>query len=1213
LRRWGFALSLTVLALIPQAADAFQGSNGRIAYSSGGSLSTVKADGTERASVGSNSSDADPAFSPLGLRIAVERDTTTSNRDIWIMHSNGSGQRRLTNASDTEEDPAWSPDGGKLAYTRVVSGNRDIYTANADGTNVRRLTTSSYAEYSPAWSHSGKIAFVRTLSGNNEIYTMNPDGSGLRRVTSRSAQDTSPSWSPDSGKISFVSNGDVYTVRPDGGGLQRLTTGGGLDPSFAPDGSKIAFVRGSAGDREVHVMNTDGSGVQKLTTESADARDPDWQSTGHDPVIAGAGDIACDPASTYFNGGAGTLTDCRHRYTANPLLNMDLNKLITIGDLQYTEGTLNQFDASYNPSWGLDAMKGITAPSVGNHEYRTPGAADYFDYFNGAGSSSGPAGDRDKGYYSYDLGDKWHIVVLNSDCGYPLPSANVPGGCGAGSPQEEWLRADLAASKRPCTLAYFHHPHFRSGTDAASGHQKAFWRALYDAGADLVLNGHDHNYQRLAPQDPDGRLDTSRGIRQIVVGSGGKSLVASDPVPNTEVNHSSTYGVLKLTLRPARYEWKFVPEAGRTFTDSGSTSCHAKPSASVAAPTKLTATNGDRKVSLAWSHPAGSEIDGYNVYRSSTPGGPYTKINGSVVPTVGSDTEATYTDMGVENGTRYYYVVKAVKSGTESAASNEVSANPTSSPRYRDKVFTTSGLISYWRLGEASGTRAADEKGVYPGYYEGGPALGEPGALSGDADTAARFDGTNDEMDAGGSSLALTTEGTLEGWFKWDSGVALLRDSTLDGGWILAYDSGGKLAYRVGGATYTTDRTTASVRDGWHHFALTAASGDTAFYVDGALVHRGVDAGRTMAQMPWHVMRNGNQTTQFTQGLADELALYGRALPIETLQEHYGAGSGDTTPPTGPAGLTATAGNASVSLDWADNSESDVGGYDVYRSRSPGGPYEKVNGSRLSRSEHTDTGLSNGTTYHYVVKAVDTSANASANSSEVTATPGQRSYRETVLGTSGLVSYWRLGEASGTSARDEKLINPGSYVGGAALGRQPGAIANDPDPAVGFAAGSNDFVDLDDVSLGEGNGFSVEAWVKTTGSRTNEWIVGEGSTLSPTPIWGLVHEGANARAYLRSDSAAANVVGSRAINDGQWHHLIVTVERPGSISLYVDGSLDGTSAAPTGNMALDASTIGILRRSTLGSELGGEVDEVSTYDRVLSNATVQDHYRQGAP
>jgi hypothetical protein len=205
---------------------------------------------------------------------------------------------------------------------------------------------------------------------------------------------------------------------------------------------------------------------------------------------------------------------------------------------------------------------------------------------------------------------------------------------------------------------------------------------------------------------------------------------------------------------------------------------------------------------------------------------------------------------------------------------------------YAAAVRSTPGLRSYWRLGDGSGTLALDLNRTADGTYRNGVALGQPGAVSGDPDTAAGFDGANDEMSAGASALALRTIGSLEGWFDWRGGVALMRDSTSGGGWILAFDQGGRLAYRVGGTTFVTDRSTASLRGGWHHLALTVAGGATAFYIDGELVHSGAGAGAAAAVMPWRVMRNGN-FAQFSTGTADEVAIYDQALTADTVKEHY--------------------------------------------------------------------------------------------------------------------------------------------------------------------------------------------------------------------------------------------------------------------------------------------------------------------------------------
>jgi hypothetical protein len=232
---------------------------------------------------------------------------------------------------------------------------------------------------------------------------------------------------------------------------------------------------------------------------------------------------------------------------------------MALGDLAYPNGTAEDFKC-YDKTWGR--VKDRTRPAVGNHEFHSSGATYYFQYFGAA------AGDPKTGYYSYDLGS-WHIVVLNSEC------AEV-GGCGAGSPEEKWLRTDLAAHPAGCMLAYFHKPRFSSGLNHGNDPEVgAFWQALYDYNAELILNGHDHDYERFAPQDPNGNADPKRGIREFVVGTGGKShRLFGVRKKNSEVRNDSAYGVLKLTLKATGYDWKFIPEAGKRFTDSGSGSCH---------------------------------------------------------------------------------------------------------------------------------------------------------------------------------------------------------------------------------------------------------------------------------------------------------------------------------------------------------------------------------------------------------------------------------------------------------------------------------------------------------------------------------------------------------------------------------------------------------------------------------------------------------------
>nr|WP_273378020.1 metallophosphoesterase [Actinopolymorpha pittospori] len=246
-----------------------------------------------------------------------------------------------------------------------------------------------------------------------------------------------------------------------------------------------------------------------------------------------------------------------------------------LADGQYDVGTLEAFQSSYDKSWG--AFKDMTYPAVGNHEYAQayyPGArADgFFDYFNGVGQADGRAGDRERGYYSYDLG-RWHVVALNSECGVVS--------CAPGSGQYRWFEQDLQAHPNKCTLVYWHKPIFSALTPGGVGNPDTtpLWRLAQQHGVDLVLNGHDHNYQRYAPQDADGKADPT-GIREIVIGTGGVGFHPGiTQVPNLEVGNADTFGALRLTLRPTGYDWAFTPEPGDngTFTDAGSARCTAVP------------------------------------------------------------------------------------------------------------------------------------------------------------------------------------------------------------------------------------------------------------------------------------------------------------------------------------------------------------------------------------------------------------------------------------------------------------------------------------------------------------------------------------------------------------------------------------------------------------------------------------------------------------
>lgn len=293
------------------------------------------------------------------------------------------------------------------------------------------------------------------------------------------------------------------------------------------------------------------AGCGSGSAASGDPRPAPHRAPVSGPVLVAAGDIACAP------GEQRTAATCRQADTAALIARIDPDAVAALGDLQYPLGSLADFERSFGRSWGR--FKARMHPVPGNHEYGTPGAAGYFGYF---GDRAGPAR---RGWYSYELGS-WHVVALDANCGTV--------GCATGSPQQRWLRADLARHPRRCTLAYWHQPRFSSGLHGSDAALAPLWRTLQDASADVVLSGHDHDYERFAPQAADGHADARRGVVQFVVGTGGAS---SYPIlfarPNSRAR-ASTFGVLKLTLGRGRYAWRFVGTPGERFHDAGEARCH---------------------------------------------------------------------------------------------------------------------------------------------------------------------------------------------------------------------------------------------------------------------------------------------------------------------------------------------------------------------------------------------------------------------------------------------------------------------------------------------------------------------------------------------------------------------------------------------------------------------------------------------------------------
>jgi hypothetical protein len=508
-----------------------------------------------------------------------------------------------------------------------------------------------------------------------------------------------------------------------------------------------------------------------------------------DPVMFAAGSIA----SCYDSGASRTAT----------LLSTRPDALVQLlGNNAYESGQPSDYRDCYDPTWG--AVKARTRPAVGNHDMDTvsggpPAGTGYANYFSRQLAPLGPsASDLTKLYYSYDLG-AWHIVVLNDTC----IDGGTPG-CDEAA-QEEWLRNDLSTHANTCVLAVSNRPRWSS--DRGNGNKPSegvFWNILYEYGAELVLAGATHHYERFAPQDPSGSLDVSWGIREIVSGHGGYSSNGmGTQQPNSEVYDASSYGVLELTLHPASYDWRFLPvadgvePAGGSFTDSGSANCHGRP--------------------------------------------------------------------------------------------------PLEPPSYREQVLSASPG-AYWRLGETSGTSAADETGANPGTYDS-VELNQPGALSSDGNPSASFDGVQSHVSVPPSpSFDMSSAVTVEFWAKRRtiSGTyQVLVGKPGDGHsknenyavWLTP--SNKYTAYFGNGASVVAVQTPAILDTNWHYVVATNDGSTVKIYLDGVLKQTTFTTlSLTPNSQPLNLGR-GNGNRYFFNGSLDEVAVYPNALSAGSVQAHY--------------------------------------------------------------------------------------------------------------------------------------------------------------------------------------------------------------------------------------------------------------------------------------------------------------------------------------
>jgi PKD repeat protein len=704
-----------------------------------------------------------------------------------------------------------------------------------------------------------------------------------------------------------------------------------------------------------HTYSGAGTYTVSLTARNANGSDTKTRQdlisvAAHNPVIAAAGDIACPPGSSV------TPTTCQQEATSNLLVAGGYDGVLPLGDNQYNNGELVNYQQVFDPTWGR--VRQVVHPTPGNHEYQTPGATGYFSYF---GAAAGPDG---RGYYSFDLGS-WHLISLDSE---------IP--MGVGSPQETWLRNDLAANAGNCVLAYWHQPLYTS--DSVYGPGIAAVRPLYDelyyAGADVVLNGHAHDYERFAPQNPYGSADADHGLREFVVGTGGaEQRPLGTRLPNSVVFNSGSFGLLTMTLQQGAYSWAFIPTAGGTLKDSGVGTCSttkpSPPSAPVADftaattsgqlplsvpfndastgrpstwfwsfgdgttstlqnPTHVYSSAGTHTVSLTVSNVSGSDTQTRVGYITVNPAAPIADFGGS--PTGGSaPLRVSFSDNSTNNPTAwswdfgdggtsaaqdptYTYTTSGTYTVKLTASNNGGSGSKTrvdyvtvtpSVASYQAEVLADSP-VSYWRLGEATGTTAADSAGSSTGSIKGGIVTGAPGALAGDANTAMSFDGTTGYVSVpNSSSLNLTGDLSIELWAK---------PGALDNTTRAAVHKGGASGYPsyqyrlgltssnfwrgtvfIGSDNYTVTSPSIAKANTWTFLAMTRRGSTLTLYMNGVAV-----ATTTASASPLNtstgvlaVGRTGSTSVDYFKGSLDEVAVYPAALSPARITAHYRAGT----------------------------------------------------------------------------------------------------------------------------------------------------------------------------------------------------------------------------------------------------------------------------------------------------------------------------------
>ncbi|MEP7177986.1 MAG: chitobiase/beta-hexosaminidase C-terminal domain-containing protein [Pseudonocardiales bacterium] len=991
-----------------------------------------------------------------------------------------------------------------------------------------------------------------------------------------------------------------------------------------------------------------------------------------DPVIMAVGDIACDPANSGYNSGDGDATDCRQKYTAGLVSAAGpVDAVLPIGDEQYGCGGLSAFHQVYDPTWGVQNSKSHPVP--GNHEYQTLGgtgcptqhdAAGYYSYFGAT------AGDPAKGYYSYNLGS-WHIVAVNSESCYSQTNYDntATSLCPRGSALETWLRNDLAASPTGCKLVYWHEPRFSSTPGKGDDIVDPLWQDVAAAKVDVVLNGHQHFYERFAQMNAAGAADPN-GTREFILGTGGESFMPlSTRLPTSQASNANTFGVLRMSLHSASYDWNFLPVAGSTFTDSGSTPCHAAAPTDTAAPTTSISCNA-APCKSGWytANPVAVTLSATDTGGSGVAATFYT-TDGS--DPVASSTALRYTGtFSLSGSAPVRYFSKDNAGNSETARSQSIQVDITApqttitcntapcSGTYSGP--TTIGLVATDSGGSGVARTLYTTDGSDPGTsttavtYNGPFTVATTTTLRySSGDTAGNIEPTHSQsivigtpVDRTPPTTNITCNGNTcsSGWYR-TSPVSVGLTSTDTGGSGVA-----RTVYTVDGsdpATSSTAITYSQPFDVGSPTTVRFASTDSASNVEAShsqLVQ--VDASAPVSAVSCNgapCSSGWYRVTPISVGLtATDTGGSGVAATFYTTDGSDPASSSTAVTYNGAFTVASTttvkyysrdvAGNAELTRAQPVQIDTVMPTTPIYCNGDPCQsaaytaavtvtlPASDAGGSGLARTVYTTDGTNPATsasahTYSApftVSQTTTVKASSTDNAGNVEAIGGQL-----IQIVNGAPSYAALVDGRSSLVAHWRLGESSGTVAADSTGRfngtyvngvalgVVGAIANDPNTAAGFT-GTISRITL--PALPSAVDFSIEGWsYLTSTANANYTVYGANGTVRLLARAGTPNSPTTAYAGVRLNGVEYVLQpNSTASNVNTWVHWVLT--RSGStLTLYRNGiEIGRRTDLPAAATASLAATIGTQTGGLY--PMAGTIDEVAVYNAALSAADVTNDY-----